>query len=81
MENSKVIDEFMKSANEKVRVELGEYKGKGMINVRVYYLAEDGKEWKPSPKGITMSSELTQELKGAIDKAYVEWEKRLPSSN
>ena len=80
MENLKVIDEFMKSANEKVRVELGEYKGKGMKNVRVYYLAEDGEEWKPSHKGITMNSDLTQELKAAVDKAHVEWERRLPSS-
>ena len=81
MENSRVIQEFMKNAGEKVRIELGEFKGRAMINVRVYYPGEAEDEWKPSHKGITMSSELIPDLKGAIDKATEEWEKGFPKPN
>ena len=75
MQNSHIVYEFMKNATEKVRVELCEYLGKDMINVRVYYNADEtGDDWKPTKKGITLRSDLLPELKKAIDKAYEEWQ-------
>ena len=71
------IYEFQKNAFEKVKVELGKYHGKDLINIRVYFLADVAKdEWKPSPKGIAMQLDLLPELKKGIDKAYEERKKK-----
>ena len=78
MQDNQIVHEFMKNAFEKVRVELCKYKGKDLINVRIYFQADREKgEWKPTRKGITMDVELIDELKEAIEKADAELEKRL----
>jgi len=65
------IYEFQKNALEKVRVEISSYRGKDVVNIRVYYLADIAKDdWRPSPKGLTMRTGLIPELKKAIDKAH-----------
>ena len=75
MENKKVISEFNKNDSEKIKVELGEFHGRGMVSVRVYYNAnEANQEWIPTRKGITMSSDLIPKLKDAIDEAHYVWQ-------
>ena len=77
MENNQIIHEFQKNAIEKVRTEFCEYRGKGLINIRVFFQANpSGNEWLPTRKGITMSAELIPELKEAMDKAYKQWKKQ-----
>lgn len=77
MQNNKLIYEFRKNATEKIKVELSNYRGIEVINIRVYYNSDVAKdEWKPSPKGITMRADLIPELKKAIDKALTKWEKK-----
>ena len=72
-----VIYEFQKNSFEKVMMELNNFRGKRLINVRVYYLADSKMDdWKPSSKGIAMSLDLLPELKKGIDKAYKRWEKK-----
>jgi hypothetical protein len=51
---------------EEVRVSLTEFKGKELIDLRVYYQPEDGEEKRPTKKGITISPEKFPELKKAI---------------
>jgi len=78
MQDNQIVHEFMKNAFEKVRGELCKYKGKDLINVRIYFQADREKgEWEPTRKGITMDVELIGELKEAIEKADAELEKRL----
>jgi hypothetical protein len=72
-----IIYEFQKNNFEKVKVELNNFRGKDLINIRVYYLADSKMDdWKPSPKGIAMHLDLLPELKKGIDRAYKEWEKK-----
>ena len=72
---NQLVYEFRKNAHEKVKVELSNYRGKDVINIRAYYIADVAKdEWKPSPKGITMRVDLIPELKEGIEKAYEEWQ-------
>ena len=63
---SEVIASFEKNSMEEVRVSLTEFKGKELIDVRVYYQPEDGEEKRPTKKGITISPEKFPELKKAI---------------
>ncbi len=63
---SEVIASFEKNSMEEVRVSLTEFKGKELIDLRVYYQPEDGEEKRPTKKGITISPEKFPELKKAI---------------
>jgi len=74
----RILSEFRKNSGEVVRVSFTTFKGRKLINLRVYYNAgEDKDEWRPTPKGLTLRRELIPELKEAIDKAAEEWEKTL----
>lgn len=67
-----VIASFEKNSMEEVRISLTTYKGKNLIDLRVYYQPEDGEEKRPTKKGITISPEKFPELKkamGALEKA------------
>jgi hypothetical protein len=79
MDQEKILAEFKKNAGEVVRVSFTTYKGKKLVNLRVYYnAAEEGEDrWLPSPKGLTLRREQTPELKEAINKAAQEYEKEL----
>jgi len=76
MSADKLIYEFSKNTGQKVVIQLREFKGKKLIDVRVLYLSEDG-SWRPTPKGICLRRELIHELKQGIDKAAEECEKEL----
>ena len=51
-----------------VRVSLSEFKGRQYVNVRIYYMNDEG-EWKPTRKGITLSPEMMRDVHGAVGEA------------
>ena len=63
---SEVIASFEKNSFEEVRISLTNFKGKDLIDLRVYYRTDDGGEMRPTKKGITISLEKFSELKNAI---------------
>jgi hypothetical protein len=69
------VYEFQKNALEKVIIQFTEYRGKKLIDLRVYYNAGQNnmEDWKPTPKGISLSRELIKELKKGIEEAYKQW--------
>ncbi|MCX8012165.1 MAG: transcriptional coactivator p15/PC4 family protein [Desulfobacterota bacterium] len=71
---SEVIARFEKNSFEEVRISLTKFKGKDLIDLRVYYRPDDGEEMRPTKKGITISLDKFNELKNAILKV----EKALP---
>jgi len=54
-----------------VKVSLTEFKGKQYVEVRTYYMADDG-EWKPTRKGITLSPDLMKKVNSALSEALDE---------
>ena len=78
MSEDKILHEFQKNAGEKVITSFSVFKGKKLVNLRVYYQAGDG--WRPTRKGLTLRREMIPDLKEAIDKAAQEYEKELPGS-
>jgi hypothetical protein len=62
----KIIAEFDKGEDQ-VRVSLSEFHGRQYVDVRVFYMADDG-EWKPTKKGITLNPDLMQDVHEAIAK-------------
>ncbi len=74
--DTQVIDEFIKNAREKVRVEFMTFRGNDVLNLWVYYNADPAREdWKPSKKGLSISTDLIPDLKEAVEKAHQVWEK------
>lgn len=77
--DTQLIHEFTKNGREKVRVEFMTYRGNDVLNLWVYYNADPSREdWKPSKKGLSISTELIPDLKEAVEKAYQVWEKENP---
>jgi hypothetical protein len=63
-----IIKDIDKGRGEVVRVEISEYKGATLFNVRIWYTDANG-EKKPTQKGISISPDLITELKEAIEEA------------
>ncbi len=70
------IYEFKKNVGEKVVIQFSDFKGYKLIDLRVFYNAGlDKEDWRPTPKGISISRDLVSKLKEGVDKALKEWEK------
>ena len=63
---SKLVTKFNKNNTEEVHVQITEYKGHKLIDLRVFYYPEGEEEPKPTKKGISISTELFPELKRSI---------------
>lgn len=72
-----VIADIGKNSREIIRVEVSEFKGRELINLRIWYQTYDG-GYKPTQKGITLDLSQFGELEKAIAKIgqYVEDRKK-----
>ena len=60
-----IVAQFEKNKKEEVRVSVGSFHGRQIINMRVYFKDDDG-SWKPGKQGIALSVERYKDLAGAI---------------
>lgn len=63
--NDRVVHTFAKNAREDVRVTFSSYKGRPLIDLRVFYRDAAG-EMRPTPKGLAIARELLPELETAV---------------
>jgi hypothetical protein len=63
-----IIKDIDKGKGEIIRVEISEFKGKKLLNLRVWYTDSNG-EYKPTQKGIAIPPELYEQVKEAINSA------------
>ncbi len=63
-----------RSATEELHVQIKEYKGKKYVDLRIYYTTDNGANWSPTKKGVTVSPENLELLKTALEKAQKEFE-------
>ena len=72
-----LIKDIQRNNNEIIRIEVSEFKGKELINLRIWYVADrDSKGndiYKPTQKGIALNISEFSELKDGIDRlqAYI----------
>jgi len=64
----RVIDEFDISDNQKLRCQVGEYRGSERIDIRQYIKAGDDDEFKPTKKGINFNREWIDNFLSMVDK-------------
>lgn len=60
-----VIAQFEKNATEVIRLSLTEYRGRKLIDARVYYSDDEG-QYRPTKKGISLSVERYTDFKRAM---------------
>ena len=65
MAEDKVVSSFKRNPTEEVRAGIKEFKGRRYIDLRIYYMDDQG-EWKPTRKGISLATDFMPELKDAV---------------
>jgi hypothetical protein len=60
-----LIEQFEKNATEVVRVSLTEYRGRKLVDVRVYYSDSEG-QYRPTKKGVALSVDVYPDFKRAL---------------
>ena len=68
---SVIISDIERNNKEIIRIEISEFKGRELINLRIWYQAIDDKGeivYKPSQKGVALNISKYEELKKGIDK-------------
>ena len=68
MSETGIIKDIDKGKGEIISVEISEFKGKKLLNLRVWYTDANG-EYKPTQKGIAIPPELYDQVKEAINAA------------
>lgn len=70
-----LIKDIKRNNNEIIRVEVSEYKGKELINIRIWYVADRDSEgndvYKPTQKGVALNISEFAALKEAVNKLEV----------
>ncbi len=62
-----IIADIKKNSGEIIRIDISEFKGKELINIRVWYLHASG-EYMPTQKGVAIDIGKYEELKTSIEK-------------
>ena len=67
-----LIKDIQRNSNEIIRIEVSEFKGKELINLRIWFVSDrdaDGNNiYKPTQKGVALNISEFAELKDGIDK-------------
>lgn len=62
-----IIADIERNSREIIRIEVSEFKGKELINLRIWYSHFDG-SYRPTQKGVALDISKYDDLKAAIDK-------------
>jgi hypothetical protein len=68
---SVIIKDIPKAGNEIVRIDISEFKGRELINIRIWYQSVDEKGnavYKPTQRGVAINVAQYEELKDGIAK-------------
>ena len=71
-EEPKILARIPRNATEEVHISINSYKNKEYLDLRIFYTTDDGANWLPTKKGVTISPENLVELKDAVETAMQE---------
>lgn len=67
-----IIKDIKKNSNEIIRIEVSEFKGRELINIRIWYQSMDSDQgemvYKPTPKGVILNVSEFEELRDGVEK-------------
>ena len=65
VERGEIVAKFEKNSREEVWVSVDNFRGRKIINIRVYYRSEKG-DWMPGKQGLAVSVDRYRDLAEAI---------------
>jgi len=68
---STIIKDIKRNEREIIRIEVSEFEGRELINLRIWYQAIDGHGdivYKPTKKGVALNIDKYEELREGIEK-------------
>ena len=71
-DNSKLLATIARGATEQLQIALSEFKDKKYLDLRIFYTTDDGANWIPTKKGVTVAPDSLELFKEAIEKAIAE---------
>lgn len=76
MSDERIVFTFVKNQKEQVRATVGDYEGREVVSLRVWYDADEsnanGAVYKPSRKGLTLSRDKLPRLLEAVQALVAE---------
>ncbi len=67
-----ILATIPRTATEQLQISINSYKDKKYLDLRIYYTTDDGANWNPTKKGVTISPDNLVTLKDAVEKAMEE---------
>jgi len=64
-DSSQLVAQFEKNAKEEVRVSIDDFRGRKIINMRVYYRSDNG-QWLPGKQGLALAVDRYRDLADAV---------------
>lgn len=64
-DSSQLVAQFEKNAKEEVRVSIDDFRGRKIINMRVYYRSDTG-QWMPGKQGLALAVDRYRDLADAV---------------
>lgn len=71
-EEPKILATIPRTATEQLQISINSYKDKRYLDLRIYYTTDDGANWLPTKKGVTVSPDNLVTLKDAVEAAMEE---------
>jgi hypothetical protein len=64
-DSSQLVAQFEKNFKEEVRVSIDDFRGRKIINIRVYYRSDSG-QWLPGKQGLALAVDRYRDLADAV---------------
>ena len=71
-DDAKILATIPRNATEQLQISINSYKEKKYLDLRIYYTTDDGANWLPTKKGVTVSPDNLMTLKDAVETAMQE---------
>ena len=71
-EDAKILATIPRNATEQLHISINSYKEKKYLDLRIFYTTDDGANWLPTKKGVTISPDNLVTLKDAVEEAIEE---------
>ena len=68
----KILATIPRSSTEQLQISINSYKEKKYLDLRIYYTTDEGVNWLPTKKGVTVSPDNLMLLKDAVEEAMQE---------
>lgn len=65
IDRGEVVAKFEKNSREEVWISVDDFRGRKIINIRVYYRSETG-NWMPGKQGLAISADRYRDLAEAV---------------